>query len=58
MWVTAWILVASASLYQPQTPPFRTKEECERAREVYLVSRNDKAGACIQVSILYKEGSK
>lgn len=51
MWLTAWILVASGSLYQPTYPPFRTKEDCEAAREVYLKSRSDNAAKCIQVTV-------
>lgn len=46
MWITAWILVASAVLNQPTLPPFATQAECEAARRVYLMTRSDRAAEC------------
>ena len=51
MWLTAWLLVGSAAIYQPTYPPFRTKEDCEKAKEVYLKNRNDNAGKCVETTI-------
>lgn len=52
MFISAWVLAASAALYQPYNPIFQTKEDCEQYREVYLRSRDDKAGKCINVRVL------
>lgn len=51
MWITAWLLVGSAALYQPTYPPFYSQADCEKAREVYVRSRNDSAGKCIESKI-------
>ena len=51
MWVTAWILVGSAALYQPTYPPFYTQEDCEAVRVIYTRNRNDAASRCVQVRV-------
>lgn len=48
MWITAWILVGSATLNQPSYPPFYSQADCERAREVYISARNERAARCIE----------
>jgi len=52
MWITAWLLVASAALYQPTYPPFATEADCESARKVYVRSRSDSVATCVQVKVL------
>lgn len=54
MWIDVWLLVASGALYQPTTPPFYTKEDCEKAKVIYLRSRNSNAGECISVRVFVK----
>jgi len=51
MWITAWLLVGSAALYQPTYPPFATQDDCELARKVYIRSRSDTAAQCVQVKV-------
>lgn len=51
MWLTSWVLAASAVLYQPVYPPFRTKEDCEIVRQVYVKNRNDNTAKCVEVDI-------
>lgn len=52
MFISVWVLAASASLYQPQTPMFETKQDCEQYREVYLRHRDERAGKCVNVRVL------
>lgn len=51
MWITAWILAASATFSQPTYPPFYTQADCELARQVYLRNRMESTASCIQVKI-------
>lgn len=51
MWVTAWILVGSAALYQPTYPPLATREECELVKKTYLKNRDSNAAECVFVKM-------
>lgn len=51
MWITAWILVASAAWSQPNLPPFATQEDCDAARTVYARNRDSRVAQCIQAKV-------
>ena len=51
MWITAWILAASAAWAQPTYPPFYTQEDCEAVRQVYVRNRQAQVAACVQVRV-------
>jgi len=51
MWITAWLLVGSAALYQPTYPPFYTEADCDAARSVYVRSRDSRTAQCVQARV-------
>ena len=51
MWITAWLMVVSAALNQPNLPPFATEADCEAARKVYTKRTGDGVAQCVQAKV-------
>jgi hypothetical protein len=52
MWVTAWIIVVSSTVNQPNLPPVQTLEQCEEIRKVFHKKSNDNDSKCVMVKVL------
>lgn len=51
MWITAWILVASSAVNQPNLPPFADRAACESARQVFIRNRAESVASCVAVEV-------
>jgi hypothetical protein len=51
MAITAWLLVASAALNQPNYPPFATEQDCALVKQMYLRNRNTGSAQCVPARV-------